>query len=175
MQDARDFCLGPRELRTRDRATLNEDGKYSGGSDFERNSLADPVHPGTRVFTIGNSYENQTRIMAPCKGDKVRGDQDRRALDMRKALLQVRMPVQLNAVLILKCQAGSPIALRSLEEGPAEVLEHININAELTNVPAMGTALNVAFTGAQLNISPAESHDSSKHVKYICTLSHKLF
>jgi len=57
------------------------------------------------------------------------------------------------------------IALRSLEEGPAEVLEHIKINAELTNVPAMGTALNVAYTGAQLNLSGAESHDSSKHIQ----------
>ena len=93
LQHTRDFCLGPRELRTRDPATRDEDGKYSGGSDFERNGLADPVHPNTRVFTIGNSYEDQTHIMAPCKGDKVHSDQDHRALGMRKALLQVCMLV----------------------------------------------------------------------------------
>ena len=29
----------------------------------------------------------------------------------------------------------------------------------------MGTALNVAYTGAQLNLSGAESHDSSKHIQ----------
>jgi hypothetical protein len=89
MLDARDFCLGPRELRTREPASRDEDGEYVGGSDFERNVLADPVHPNTRVFTVGNSYEDQNHIMAPCKGDKMRGDQNRHALDMRRALLKV--------------------------------------------------------------------------------------
>lgn len=54
------------------------------------------------------------------------------------------------------------MAMKSLEAGPSEILEHISINADLTNVPTMGTDLNVAYTAAQLNIAPAQTWSSSR-------------
>ena len=52
------------------------------------------------------------------------------------------------------------MAMKSLEAGPSEILEHISINADLINVPTMGTDLNIAYTGAQVNIAPAQPYDS---------------
>ena len=49
------------------------------------------------------------------------------------------------------------MAMKSLEAGPSEILEHISINADLINIPTMGTDLNIVYTGAQLNIVPTQS------------------
>jgi len=50
--------------------------------------------------------------------------------------------------------------MKALREGPSEILEHIRINAELINAPALGDEDNVAYTAAQLNIAPAQRHGS---------------
>jgi hypothetical protein len=67
--------------------------------------------------------------------------------------------------------------MKALEEGLAEILENIKINAELTNVLTMGTVLNVGYTAAQLNVSPAESLTSGKCIDqmYINCISKALF
>ncbi len=59
-------------------------------------------------------------------------------------------------------KAGSAMAMKSLEAGPSEILEHISINADLINVPTMGTDLNIAYTTAQLNIAPAQPYESGR-------------
>lgn len=88
MRVARDLCLGPRDQRSRDVPT-KANGKYAGGTAIERNGRAIPVHPDIRCYGLANSYETQTKIMAPCAADKVRGDQDGDVLEMRSALLKV--------------------------------------------------------------------------------------
>lgn len=46
--------------------------------------------------------------------------------------------------------------------GPPHVIDHIGINAELINTPALGVDNNVAHTTAQLNIAPAQHPDSCR-------------
>ena len=84
----RDRVIGPRHLRTRTVPSKGADGKLQGGTPFEH-QRASPVHPGTRCFGIGNSYEGPTKIMAPHKGDKVKGEEDKESLEMREELLKV--------------------------------------------------------------------------------------
>ena len=63
-------------------------------------------------------------------------------------------------------QTGAQFAMTSIREGPEEVLEHISVNAALINAPAMGSNDNIAYTAAQLNLSPAESHDSGMSASF---------
>jgi hypothetical protein len=85
----RDDCLGPKELRTRAGPTKLGQA-YHGGTRFERSERANPVKPGTRCYTIGNTFEGPTKIMAPCKDGKMGGDGDTEALHMRSQLLKAR-------------------------------------------------------------------------------------
>ena len=87
----RDQCLGPKELRTRE-APTKIGSAYQGGTHFERNDRANPVKPNTRCYTIGNTFEGPTKIMAPGKhGKAAREGQegDKEALQMRSKLLKV--------------------------------------------------------------------------------------
>ena len=152
----RDECLGPKELRTR-AAPVKIGSVYQGGTHFERNDRANPVKPNTRCYTIGNTYEGPTKIMAPCKDGKLAGDRDTELLQLRHQLLQVgycqNCPVFSNLFLT---QASSALAMASMEAGPPHVIEHLRINAGLINTPALGVENNVAHSTAQLNIAPAQ-------------------
>jgi hypothetical protein len=84
----RDKCLGPKDLRTR-AAPTRIGTKYQGGTHFERNDRANPVKPNTRCYTIGNSFEGPTKIMAPCKDGKLVDDGGTEPLQLRSDLLKV--------------------------------------------------------------------------------------
>ena len=86
---ARDMCLGKKEERTQDRATKTWDGRYTGGTAFERNKRANPVKPNIRCFSISSSFESPTQIMAPCADNKITGEEDADAVKMRQTLLKV--------------------------------------------------------------------------------------
>lgn len=87
--DARDLCLGNKEDRTPDRAVKLDKETWSGGVAFERNRRAKPVKPNTRCYSLGNSFETQTKIMAPCANNKITGARDEEAVKMRQQLLKV--------------------------------------------------------------------------------------
>jgi hypothetical protein len=53
--------------------------------------------------------------------------------------------------------------MKSMRQGPPEILANICINAQLINTPALGDEDNVAYTSTQLNIAPAEEDGSGKH------------
>ena len=59
---------------------------YTGGIAFERNDFAKPVKNGTRCYTLGNSAEGPTLLMAPNKGAKVMATSDEESLEMRRSL-----------------------------------------------------------------------------------------
>ena len=76
-----------------------------GGIAIERNAHAILVHTDTHCYTIGNSYENQIKIMAPCAADKVCDDQDKEALEMHNVLLKpvsLHMPIGFTTPLYLQ-------------------------------------------------------------------------
>jgi hypothetical protein len=120
---ARDLCLGKKEERSRDRATRMPDGTYVGGTAFERNKRANPVKANTRCFSVGNSFEAPTKIMAPCADNKITGNDDADAVKMRQTLLKVRRLLlvykQLLTLLLGINASGDEIDSR----GPARNLE----------------------------------------------------
>jgi len=89
MVQARDECLGPKELQTR-KAPTKTGSTYAGGTHFECNGQAKPVKENTWCYTIGNSYGGLKKIMAPCTGRKVTGDKDAKAIRLRSQLLKVK-------------------------------------------------------------------------------------
>jgi len=89
--DARDLCLGNKEDRTPNRTVKLDKETWSGGTAFERNRCAKPIKPNTRCYSVGNSFESQTRIMAPCASNKITGARDEEAVKMRQQLLKVRV------------------------------------------------------------------------------------
>lgn len=73
---ARDDALGPRELRSASKP-VPSGTEWIGGTAFERSVRAVPVKKDLRVFTVGASYENPTRIMAPCAYGKLDGTDEK--------------------------------------------------------------------------------------------------
>lgn len=83
--ECRDRCIGPPDEVSRSMPQNSRAG-YTGGIAFERNNLAKPVKKGTRCYTIGNSAEGPTLLMAPNKGAKVMASEDDESLEMRRSL-----------------------------------------------------------------------------------------
>lgn len=54
------------------------------------------------------------------------------------------------------------MSVQALRYGPSEIVEHLDINSELLNIPAIGVDQNKYFPAAQLNLAPAEPSSSSK-------------
>jgi hypothetical protein len=88
LRNFRDRCLGPVELRSREKPT-RQGNKWIGGVHFERNFRAKPVKSNTRCYTVGNSYESPTKIQAPCATGKFEGDDDIEVIELRRDILQV--------------------------------------------------------------------------------------
>lgn len=107
----RDKCLGPKELRTR-AAPTKKGPAYQGGTHFERNDRANPVKPNTRCYTIGNTFEGPTKIMAPCKDGKLARDgdgdseSDTDALQLRSQLLKARYLSKSQKFMLIKSMTG---------------------------------------------------------------------
>jgi len=94
--------------------------------------------------------------MAPCADGKLLGDDDDEAIKMRSDLLKVRSRLLHSGHLQLIHQVLSIMAMKAMEVGPLELMEHIRINAALINTPSLRHEANVAYTAAQLNIAPAQ-------------------
>lgn len=89
MEKARDDVLGPRHLRTRQRAVCNKDGSYSGGIAFERSMRAKSVYENSRAYTIAHSLQRRRTVVSPASSSKMMGKPDDH-LQMRHRLLKVR-------------------------------------------------------------------------------------
>lgn len=92
LDKARVACLGEKDERTSDRSTKDENGEYTGGLEFERGDEENQA--AHRVFTTGESYEYQSKKMAPAAPGKVHGGWPK-VNQMRKDLLKVRISVVL--------------------------------------------------------------------------------
>jgi hypothetical protein len=100
LTSVRDKCLGPKELRTR-AAPTKIGSAYQGGTHLERNDRANPGKPNTRCYTIGNTFEGPTKIMAPCKDGKLTGDGDTEALQLRSQLLKASRNLSISLFFLL--------------------------------------------------------------------------
>jgi hypothetical protein len=99
--------------------------------------------------------------MAPCADNKITGDVDDDVLRMRTRLLKVQIPCLVGtgcSPIKDICSTGDEVtSSRTLRN-----LNHIRINADLINTPALGDDENIAYTATQLNIAPAEVRESGE-------------
>lgn len=85
LEEACNFAMGPTDEITPSAPTRNSDGEYTGGLAIERgDGRCDPVKPGTRCYTIANSYQTQRGTWAPAAASKVNGSFDENNLMRRK-------------------------------------------------------------------------------------------
>ncbi|KAI0057139.1 hypothetical protein BV25DRAFT_1920359, partial [Artomyces pyxidatus] len=147
----RDEVLGDPATRTLDRAEWSEEeGRFVGGTAFERAGNAHPVKT-SRAYTIGLSYEKPTQLIAPSAGNK--GSpvvNPSEGLAMRSRIMKSAMELATLATSFL----------------PATHCERMDMQADLVNSPRVGCDNNTSFSTAQLNISPAVLYsDGSTNLK----------
>ncbi|KAL0566026.1 hypothetical protein V5O48_015990 [Marasmius crinis-equi] len=140
IKSVEDRILGPLSDLTPERSK-KVDGKWVGGTFFERTWRAENGVKGGRCYHLGTSYQKQPQTEAPTYGFKQRKgtDRDVEGLALRRDLLR----------------AAAMVAVDGLRKGAPEVLEYTNSQAEFTNAARLGIDENTAFTAGQLNIAPS--------------------
>ncbi|KAF8972601.1 hypothetical protein BDZ97DRAFT_1913105 [Flammula alnicola] len=138
---ARDALLGPKELRSRTEPRDTQDGVRIGGTAWERTNPTKVR--GGRCYAFGMSFQSQKSLCSPCADGKVK-ENDEATLKMRAELIRVT----------------TAMAVRAIRSGPEEIMEHLDINAELLNIPSVGVNGNSAFAAAQLNLAPTRPSTS---------------
>ncbi|KAF8953459.1 hypothetical protein BDZ97DRAFT_1767424 [Flammula alnicola] len=136
-----DAILGPRELRSCAEPSYTGDGVRIGGTAWERTNPTKVR--GGRCYAFGMSFQSQKSLCSPCADGKVK-DNDEATLKMRAELVRVT----------------TAMAMRAIRTGPEEIMEHLDINAELLNIPSVGVNGNSAFAAAQLNLAPTRPSTS---------------
>lgn len=89
LDEARDEVLGPRLLRTPERAVYHEQ-TFTGGTAFERNNRAHGIH-GARCYPLVNSFERQALLAAPSATSKHTDVGWDDGLWMRQKVVKVRI------------------------------------------------------------------------------------
>jgi len=141
LEEVREKILGPREAMTADKANFNKkDGKYEGGVGFERSSRAVNLDKAPRAYSLGTTNQDARSLNAPAVGAKIHST----GLD-DEALLRLDM---------LSC--GAQAAMTALKKGPPGLYETLRDEAELTNLPRIGSDENIAHPSMQLNVASAE-------------------
>ncbi|KAI0309156.1 hypothetical protein OF83DRAFT_1089262 [Amylostereum chailletii] len=151
LEDIRDDILGPEDERG---PSFPDDFELKGskrtvkrgGTVFKRSGHAHPVHSGTWCYRIGTSYEQATSIILPARANKSSpGNEDLRGLQMCQDILKYGVRVGMAATRYL----------------PEEIRAHMALQADLVNVPSIGTSDNVFWGNAQVNLSHADDGDAA--------------
>lgn len=148
--------MGPPDLITLEPPVCDATGTYSGGLAIERDDRCSPVKPGTRCYTIANSYQSQKGIWSPAQGSKVNGSFDENNL-MRRNLNIVCVPL-LSRYLGASShsfQAVAPFPMAAMKQIPDETREIIDDYTSMLNIPALGLPGNTMHNTLQLNVAPA--------------------
>ncbi|KAJ6471549.1 hypothetical protein C8R45DRAFT_1104516 [Mycena sanguinolenta] len=148
LNHARDLILGPRADRYRTRPkTEMVDGKpvVTGGTAFERSSIAKSVKEPARSYTTSVSLEAPTSIMGPVASGKVRNGLIDPAVEHRAMLHE----------------AVTPFAMGTTLQGPEHVQHAIRQRSELLNKPRIGGDENWAFSTEQLNLAAAREESKA--------------
>ena len=150
--------LGPQDTRTQSKSR-GEDGQVVGGIAFERTGVH-PVRENTRAYSISTSYEKLTSIVAPCKNAKYYGEvTDRLELCSGMVFVSFSMTVTycVIVVLMLYVKASMELMLESLNFLPRSVMDPIKMQADMMNIPTIGSDKNYVWHLMQVNVSPAKA------------------
>ncbi|KAJ3858851.1 hypothetical protein EV359DRAFT_87125 [Lentinula novae-zelandiae] len=136
MLNLRNLTLGTREERTQ-----------LGRTHFEKCSKrAIPVGGEGSCYSVGLSHQKPRNLAGPSAGGKVRGkisEEEQEHVEIRENLVKTAIRI------------GVDIFKRLLPQ-EYKVLEN---NAELHNVPRIGTDDNVCFTGVQYNVAKPQPEE----------------
>ncbi|KAJ3885797.1 hypothetical protein GG344DRAFT_82325 [Lentinula edodes] len=136
MLNLRNLTLGTREERTQ-----------LGRTHFEKCSKrAIPVGGEGSCYSVGLSHQKPRNLAGPSAGGKVRGkisEEEQEHVEIRENLVKTAIRI------------GVDIFKRLLPQ-EYKVLEN---NAELHNVPPIGTDDNVCFTGVQYNVAKPQPEE----------------
>lgn len=141
LEDLRDRLLGPQEEMSPDKAAL-KDGRWDGGIAFERSPRALSLGNAPRCYSVSLVNQVQKTMSAPGAQAKM--------LDLVKD-----DDAQLRFDLVNR---GARNAMRGLETDPDGLIERLQIQASLTNLPRVGFDGNVGFPNLQLNVASAVEH-----------------
>ena len=161
---AANAAMGPSEDITLHPPVRASDGTWSGGLAIERGDSCKPVKPGTRCYTLANSYQIQKGTWAPAQGSKVNGEFDEHNL-MRRNLNIVRndffWAAHWHPNILFEAVAAFPVA--AMKQIPTQIQDDINDYTSMINIPPLGIPKNTAHNTLQLNIAPAVEHGSSAY------------
>ena len=169
LQDVQQMVLGPKELRTPGRSVLNNDGKWAGGTFWERYHGLVGVK-GTRCYTLGPSCQRSRNLVSPTAAAKVMETDLDEHQKLRRDMIEVSTihssgqchPADLSSQTSAK--AGM-IALARF--APKPFMNLLDTIAELSNLHHIGTCENVAFATMQENFATAVPYDKSESAYFI--------
>jgi hypothetical protein len=143
MRQVREDILGPENLITPEKASYDEHGDITGGIAIERSDRAHPSERKSRVLQLSlvQQYGSTT-----CPASQV------------KSTGLVPEPDEVLRSKVIRC-ASKAIA-EGMAKGPPGLVECLETQAELSNIPRIGTDTNVSHPSFQLNITTAVEQET---------------
>ncbi|KAF8173421.1 hypothetical protein K438DRAFT_1772224 [Mycena galopus ATCC 62051] len=145
LRDAAKAVIGPLNAATLKAPVRKEDGTWEGGLAFERNDACKPVKPGTRCYTIANSYQAARGTWSPAAASKINGSFNESNLLRRNLNLAI-----------------APFAMAAMTRLPSTIRTDIYDHINMLNIPSLGLPGNTAHNTMQLNVAPAVAHGSAQ-------------
>jgi hypothetical protein len=150
LKDMTDQLLGPQSEMGPNKAYLDKDKGWVGGIPFERSPRARCLRNAPRCYSVGGIAQEQKRMSAVGAHGKVYDLVKDEDAIMRYNLVRL----------------GSRNAMLGMDKGPEGLVDRLKTQADLTNVPRVGTDDNVFHPYYQLNGASAAEHrkDSSSNI-----------
>jgi hypothetical protein len=140
LKEVRGEMLGPSEEMGPNRAVFDtETNKFVGGIDFERTERAKPVKDAARAYSILMVNYAQRRLSTP-------------SVQAKQVELVPARDVTLRSKIL---HSGSKAIMEGMSKGGSSLIETLTKQAELTNVPRIGSDCNVAHPAYQVNVASA--------------------
>ncbi len=162
MKDARRKVLGPRGLRTPQKAVLQEDGTYGPDLPWEQDRRAANVGMSERCYSMVHSYQSQRNLVGPSVGAKIAmGEEPSDHLLMCEIVIRVSClrGSARRLLVLIHVQAVSPLAMAALHAGDEQTVRAIELQAETSNLPRVGCPSNSAFPMQQMNLTGCKRAD----------------
>ena len=124
---------------TADKADWDENGELLGGVAFERSPRAINLGKAPRAYSLGTTFQDARTMSAPAVGFKIHSSGMDDAASLRFNMLS----------------CGAKAGMTALKKGPPGLYDILRDEAELTNLPRIGSDENIAHPSMQLNVASA--------------------
>lgn len=151
---------------TRNAPTKNDKGEYVGGAAIERTGVKGVK--GTRCYSTTCTHQHSRGLVGPTAQGKIYTDEEESEwsddLIGRKRSVKVSeyLVIYYYFLLILYKIHGQ-VAMESLKMfAPKKYIEAVTLNAEVTNMPRVGSDENIITPAQQINLAPAVRQEECK-------------